>query len=100
MYLLIDDERDLNCNIICRDGWTGLTVLRAIHEQVTVLCMDHDLGEGINGYQVIVKAIKENILPKEVQIVSANIIGAKRIKEVLIDAGYTADLSGKILTRG
>lgn len=89
-WLLIDDERNLNCDVICRTGELGVEYLRAFHKDVECLVLDHDLGSGIDGYQVITIAIEENVVPDEVQIVSSNPVGVKRIGDALISAGYSA----------
>ncbi len=88
MWLLIDDMRNLNVDVIARNGVSGIRLLRNF--KWTCLCIDHDLGDAseMNGYEVILTAAHENCIPNQVQIVSANPVGRQNIANVLIDNGY------------
>lgn len=87
MWLLIDDCRDLG-NLIARDGEIGLTILRLLKGEIFGVILDHDLGHGICGYEVLVKALEEDILPKHVQIVTSNPVGRTAMKQTLEANGY------------
>lgn len=87
MWLLIDDKRDLYCDVIARTSKAGFKML-ALGGWDT-LCIDHDLGEEISGYDIIVWASKRNFLPNHIQIVSSNPVGKQNIANVLKDNGYT-----------
>lgn len=101
MYIIIDDIRDLNCDIICRTGKAGIAVLEAMQGQFDVLCIDHDLGDAdeMNGYDVIKYTIDCKLLPDEVQIVSSNPVGIQNIANALKSAGFVSDLSGRVFKR-
>ena len=91
MWLIIDDTRDLNCEVIARTGKSGLSILYSMHKSFDCLCIDHDLGMAseYTGYDVIVEAAKADCLPPRVQIVSQNPVGAENIRNALIhDCGY------------
>ena len=87
MWLLIDDCRDLG-NLIARDGETGLTILRLLKGKLEGVMLDHDLGYGISGYQVMVTALEEDILPDRVQLVTSNPVGRIAMKQTLEANGY------------
>ncbi len=97
MWILIDDKRDFNCDIICRTGVIGLLILEAMVGKIETLCIDHDLGDAdnINGLDVIRTAIKMKLLPSHVQIVSANPVGVQNITVELLKAGFNIDATGR-----
>ncbi len=101
MYILIDDMRDLGCDIICRNGPLGMLVLNAMRGDFAVLCIDHDLGpdDEMTGLDVIKDAASSNLLPDEVQIVSSNPVGVTNIGNVLKDNGFTPDPSNRVFKR-
>lgn len=90
MNLIIDDERTLGCDLIARTPEAGKKVLRYMWQKIDMLCIDHDLGFGENGCDVIKWAIENECLPTKVQIVTMNPVGRKNIADVLVhDAWYT-----------
>ena len=92
MWMIIDDERTLGCDIVVRDPKVGMKVLAAMRGQIECLCIDHDLGASLNGYDVIVWAVNNGCLPNQIQIVSQNPVGADNIRNVLVqDAGYVTN---------
>jgi len=90
MWLIIDDERNLGCDVIARTAEAGAKVLHAMSGCFECLCIDHDLGPGKSGYDVIRSSLNKGCLPKQVQIVSQNPVGAQNIRNLLMDSGYTS----------
>ena len=90
MWLIIDDERTLGCKVIARTAEAGKVILSRCYRDITCLCIDHDLGEGETGYDVIKWAIQNECCPDQVQIVSQNPVGAENIRNVLKDNGYAS----------
>lgn len=92
MWLIVDDMRELGCNIIARTPEAGMHVLCAMSDVIECLCIDHDFGERSekDGTDVIKFAIENNCLPDRVQIVSQNPVGVDRIRNLLIDEGYVS----------
>jgi len=88
MYLLIDDVRNFHCDIIARTAEAGKKILEQLHNDISCLGIDHDLGELENGYNIITWALERNILPKQVQIVTMNPVGRKAMESLLIKQGY------------
>jgi hypothetical protein len=88
MWLIIDDKRTLGCDIVVRTPWVGKQVLRSMVGLIEVLCIDHDLGVGESGYDVVKWALENNCLPAQVQIVSQNPVGAQNIQNLLGNVGY------------
>jgi hypothetical protein len=90
MWLIVDDERSLGCEIIARTVDVGLRVLLAIPE-IECLCIDHDLGDENprkTGLYVVREAIASGCLPNRVQIVTQNPVGKQNIQNALKDHGY------------
>ena len=69
MWLLIDDERDLNCDVIARNGRAALQLLRDHRWECVVF--DHDLGEGVNGYENVPAIYGEQALAGWKKVVDA-----------------------------
>jgi len=91
MYLIIDDERTLGCELIARTPQVGQWVLESLHDRIECLCIDFDLGELRTGLDVVRWAIKHKHLPNKVQVVSMNPPGKKAIIAELESAGYIGD---------
>lgn len=90
MWLIVDDMRELGCDIIARTPESGMRVLHVMSGVIECLCIDHDFGRPKNGTDVIKFAIRSNCLPNRVQIVSQNPVGADTIRNLLVDAGYVS----------
>jgi hypothetical protein len=90
MWLLIDDVRDLNVDIIARNAIVGKRCLVHFVGEIEHLCIDHDLGDGESGHDLIKWAVQTGALPPHVQIVSSNPVGRMNITKVLEDDGYTS----------
>lgn len=86
MWLLIDDCRDIGCDVIARNAIAGRKML-AIGGWECV-CFDHDLGDGEDGYSVLVWAIENKFLPNLVQLVSSNPVGRANMRSALENDGY------------
>jgi len=87
MWLLIDDKRDLGCDVIARTPVAGKMLLALGGWEC--LCIDHDLGAEESGYDIIKWGLQNGFIPKWVQIVSSNPVGRENIKNILIDHLYT-----------
>ncbi len=97
MNLIIDDYRELGCDIIARTPQAGKDILYSMANLfesfgkplIEYLCIDHDLRQKENGYDVIKWAIAHNCLPNKVQIVSfVNSVGKQNIADILLDNNY------------
>jgi hypothetical protein len=82
----LDDERP------CPDGWTpartaaeAIALLRT--GNVTHLSLDHDLGEGPSGYDVVCEVeralAEDGVEPPEMSCHSANPVGRARIEQAI-----------------
>lgn len=90
MWLMIDDQRNLNCELEARTSAEGKRLLQKYAGQIECLCLDHDLGEGQeNGDDIAKWALQQGFMPPRVQIVSSNPVGRLNIYNRLTDAGYT-----------
>jgi len=96
-WLIIDDFRTSGCELVARTATEGKRMLQENADEIECLCIDHDLGEKETGYDVIVWAEANGFLPGQVQIVSMNPVGAKRIASILEKAGFV--LQGNIYYR-
>lgn len=90
MWLLIDDKRDLGCDIIARNADAGRILLEELVYQISTLCLDHDLGGGETGYDVCKWACEHGFMPKHVQIITCNPVGRKNIAACLEAHGYSS----------
>lgn len=89
MWLLIDDERDLGCDVIARtpEAAKKLIPLKCWE----TICFDHDLGHSTEttGYDLLSWAAGNNYLPNHIQLVTSNPIGQDRMIQVLNSYGYS-----------
>jgi hypothetical protein len=88
--LLIDDLRDINCDVVARTFEEGIEALKS-QGPFDTLYLDHDLGDverGHNGYGIMC-FLEENqeFLPKEIVLVTSNPVGRKNM-QVVIDKLY------------
>ena len=97
MWLLIDDTRDLSCEVIARTSQAAKLVLPAyLWEGV---CLDHDLGSmsDQDGYQLLVWMLESFYgeygyeVPRIV-LVSSNPPGRDRQRAALLRYGYEQGL--------
>ncbi len=88
MWLLIDDERDLNCDVIARTAKAGKRLLSIVCWDV--VCFDHDLGLGETGYDVLMYAIENEFLfnVKKIQLVTSNPVGRAKMETALLMDGW------------
>ncbi len=86
MKLLIDDMRNIEADVIARTAEAAKVVLSAYDWDEVIL--DHDLGEGDNGYDLLKSMMKAQIFPKRISLVSSNPVGRQNQKNVLVDNGY------------
>lgn len=86
MWLLIDDERDLNTEVIARTPEAGRRLL-AIGGWAC-LCLNHDLACEESGYDVLVWALERDLVPARVQLVTSNPAGRQNMRAALVASGY------------
>ena len=91
--VLIDDCRDFSGNfIICRTGENGIVTVMALTQagvKISNLILDHDLGDGINGYQVTEILAKNKLLPDCVELITSNPVGREKMAQVLEMEGFS-----------
>jgi hypothetical protein len=90
MELLIDDVRDLGCDLIARNYGAGVKVL--LNMPIDFLYLDHDLGPGKTGYDVLNFIFRPDIriFPKVIFLVTMNPVGRDNMKRALEANGYIA----------
>lgn len=93
-HVIVDDMRDLGCEIVLRTSQSALYVLRMFARNcpVEILYLDHDLGpcSDTDGYQLLkdlhrggdVKAFRK------IGLVSSNPAGRDNQKAFLLSLGY------------
>jgi len=87
MDLLIDDVRDFNVDIIARNGISGLKLLDAFDFEMVYF--DHDLGDGITGFEVLSQALNRNRLNQsKIKLITSNPVGRERMENILGDFGF------------
>jgi len=102
MWMLVDDRRNLETvDIIARNSQAAMEILLGMGHRLTGLVLDFDLGEveniggkgrrsrEITGYDVLMFAIVNEVLPLTVQIISDNPVGVMKLHNTLVqDAKY------------
>jgi hypothetical protein len=91
MFVLIDDERILGADIICRTPLAAGIILPALQYFDYTLGIDHDLGRAKTGHDIIKWAIAREVLPNTIQLVTMNPVGREAMSLTLQDAGYTTN---------
>lgn len=86
MWLLIDDCRDLNADVIARTPEAGKRMLALGGWEC--VCFDHDLACAETGYDVLVWALEKQFLPVKVQLVTSNPVGRQNMRQALEAHGY------------
>lgn len=86
MWLLIDDERNLNTEAVARTAEAGRKLLAA--GGWDCVCFDHDLGGTESGYDVLMWGLNNGLIPKRVQLVTSNPVGRQNMRAALEAAGY------------
>jgi len=87
MTLLIDDQRDLDADLIARNYNAGLLVLEWF--TIDYLKLDHDLGPGKTGYDIVLKLEEwhsrgeDHELPTTVELVTDNPVGMHKMAAAL-----------------
>lgn len=91
MKVLIDDIRDIeDMDIICRNSTAGKAVLELF--DIDELYLDNDLGETVEGYQILQWAANHGLVPEKVVLVTANPIAKQKMIDILtLDLNYTQD---------
>lgn len=94
MWLIVDDERDHGCEVVAKTFEAACTILGGVGYAFEGVCLDHDLGTGKTGYDVLMWALEGKILPPKVQLVTMNPIGRQRMEQALLSAGYEMNVHG------
>jgi len=90
MWLIIDDQRDLGCDIIARTAEAGRVVLTYMGFKFDGLCIDHDLGGKETGLDVLKYGVESKTLPNRIQLVTSNPVGRENMKNFLLDNDYSS----------
>ena len=98
MWMLVDDKRSLETvDIIARTSQAAMEILLGMGHRLTGLVLDFDLGEKenigkggrhtreITGYDVLMFAIVNEVLPLTVQIITENPVGVMKLHNALVD---------------
>ena len=94
MWLLIDDERNLNTEVVARTVEAARVIL-ATNIPWECICFDHDLGSEMSGYDVLNWALSTNNLrTRKIQLVTSNPVGRQNMMNLLEDNGYTHTYGG------
>ena len=86
MWLLIDDVRDLNCEMIARTPEAAKHALTC--DSWECVCFDHNLGCDEFGYDIMKWMLEQSIFPPRIQLVTSNPVGRENMKMLLSSHGY------------
>jgi len=92
LWLLIDDMRDsMGCDIVARNAKAAKELLFCLHGKLECVIFDHDLGEEESGFDVLKWALKNDMVPDQIQLVTSNPVGRQNMENILRDHGYTSN---------
>ena len=107
MDFFVDDNKAAEWYPFIRPGSvvvvrTGEAALASIREYLSgtsssvlgTLYLDHDLGDGISGYQLLLELLENNTPPLRVIIISLNVVGIQRIKALCEDHDIPCRIGG------
>lgn len=83
VWAIIDDIRELNCELIAKNARDGIHMVIENFDRIECLCLDHDLGEVLNGYDVLCHLFEVGKVPNHVQLVTSNPVGRANMANVL-----------------
>lgn len=92
--LLIDDVRNMQTDVTARSAEVAKVVMNSPHLKFDVVYLDHDLGPGDNGLDVLRWMFKNKIRPSKVVLVTMNPVGRRNLECELSDNGYTKSGNG------
>lgn len=89
-WAIIDDIRELNCDLIAKTGEHGIEMMGEHIHEIECLCLDHDLGDqdAINGYEVLKILFQRQLVPRHVQLVTSNPVGRYNMEALLLANAY------------
>ena len=95
MWLIIDDEKTLGCDVVARTPKAARKELLLAAGKFSCVCFDHDLaavspltGEEVTGHDILKWALGLNLLPNSIQLVTNNPVGRAAMGATLKKAGY------------
>lgn len=98
MHVIVDDIREEGADVIIRNPYMALDVLRAIDRMprgimgagIRKLSMDNDMGTGPEGKDILYQALGELAhKPHEVVIVTSNPVAAQHMRQTLERHDYS-----------
>jgi len=90
MWLLIDDLRQsMGCDAVARTSKAAKIFLR--NNTWECVIFDNDLGEAVEGYQIMQWAIDNCYLPNHIQLVTSNPVALERMQHMLRGEGYVGN---------
>jgi hypothetical protein len=101
MILFVDDVKEPKWFDLPEDTPRALTPKDCIRLWASggydILYLDHDLGEGMDGSQLLTKLCTDYKKPDKVFCISLNTVGIKRIQSVCGDFDIPFEYIGKML---
>jgi hypothetical protein len=90
MYAILDDCRELECDIIIRRAEAAIQFLKnGYAKDLECFIFDHDLGGDVTGYDVLKEAFSNAYpLPRHIQLCTGNPVGKLNMQHLLVDNGY------------
>lgn len=88
VWAIIDDIRTLNCELIARTARDGIQMVIDNFDRIECLCLDNDLGELVEGYDVLCNLFYMDKVPNKVQLVTSNPVAQGKMSKLLQSNGY------------
>jgi hypothetical protein len=93
LKIALDDARDFTLeqvDVLFRTPDPLLSFLEHTTQDVDVLYMDNDLGEGVpEGRYVLRYLLQDGVKPQRVVVMTANSVARQAMEKDLVDYGYT-----------
>jgi hypothetical protein len=91
LHVLVDDQRNFG-DVIIRNPEHAVRIIRWMFSDITTLSMDNDMGGSVQGYEILEEILAFSKTHKKyiptVNVVTGNIVAARRMSEDLTAAGY------------
>ena len=87
-YILIDDRRNLDVDIIIRTPESALEFMDKQDVSEDVVIFDNDLGYETEGWHIMQHMFDIGNYPAEIQLVTSNPVARDRMRSMIEHTGY------------
>ena len=93
MILLIDDVRNVDADVICRNAAIAMDIICS--QNWDVIIFDHDLGhDHMDGYKLLEGYLEYFDCEAVIKLITANPVGLQKMRDLLRNYNYTSKDGG------